>query len=163
VNDLHAVGEDEGDIDEDRRHLPHSHQRSEDDLLRLALEDLNHRCARNPLLGNDLLEDRRLEDAEPDPQTNPDHDDAQQERHAPAPAQELVARQFAERQDREVGEEKAGRSAELRPGRDEPMVFARAAHSIDNRTEPPHSPPTPIPWMKRRMTITSGPQMPICS
>jgi len=82
--------------------------------------------ARNPLFGDHLLKDRRLEDAEPDPQPDTDHDEAEPERDAPSPAQELRPRQPAERQDRKIGEEEAHRSAELRPSRDEPVIFARS-------------------------------------
>ena len=35
------------------------------------------------------------------------------------------------------------------------------AHSIDNSTAPPHSPPTPIPWIKRSKVRMTAPQMPI--
>lgn len=34
-------------------------------------------------------------------------------------------------------------------------------HSMDSRTEPPHSPPTPIPWNIRRTISTIGAAMPI--
>ena len=37
------------------------------------------------------------------------------------------------------------------------------AHSIDISTEPPHSPPTPMPWMKRRTVRMTAPQMPMLS
>ena len=37
------------------------------------------------------------------------------------------------------------------------------AHSIDKSTEPPHSPPTPGPCMKRRTSMMIAPQMPICA
>ena len=33
-------------------------------------------------------------------------------------------------------------------------------HSIDSSTEPPHSPPTPMPWMIRRTTSRIGAAMP---
>jgi hypothetical protein len=36
------------------------------------------------------------------------------------------------------------------------------AHSIDNSTEPPHSPPTPTPWMKRMTVRMTAPQTPAC-
>src|ERR1700716_2417302 len=35
-------------------------------------------------------------------------------------------------------------------------------HSIDIRTEPPHSPPTPSPWHVRRTTSITAAEMPIC-
>ncbi len=37
------------------------------------------------------------------------------------------------------------------------------AHSIDSSTEPPHSPPTPTPWMKRSTVSRTAPQMPMLS
>ncbi len=35
------------------------------------------------------------------------------------------------------------------------------AHSIESSTEPPHSPPTPTPWMKRSTERMTAPQIPI--
>jgi hypothetical protein len=37
------------------------------------------------------------------------------------------------------------------------------AHSIASSTEPPHSPPTPIPWIKRMIVKITAPQMPIAA
>ena len=34
-------------------------------------------------------------------------------------------------------------------------------HSIANSTEPPHSPPTPMPWIMRSTVRSTAPQMPI--
>src|SRR6516225_7785428 len=113
MDDLYAIGEDKGDVDKDGGHLPHARERGKKDLLWLALEDLADRRAGDALLGEHLLKDRRLENAEPDPQPNGDHDEAQPERDAPAPAEKLVARQLTERQDHKVGEEEAHRSAKL--------------------------------------------------
>ncbi len=42
-----------------------------------------------------------------------------------------------------------------------PRDWLVRAHSIDINTEPPHSPPTPIPWMKRRTVRMTAPQMPM--
>jgi hypothetical protein len=44
-----------------------------------------------------------------------------------------------------------------------PRLALVCAHSIDIRTEPPHSPPTPTPWMNRRTIMMSAAQMPIWS
>ena len=44
-----------------------------------------------------------------------------------------------------------------------PRCLLVRAHSIDSSTEPPHSPPTPMPWMKRMMVRMTAPQMPIWS
>jgi hypothetical protein len=94
--------------------------------------------ARDSLLRDHLPEDRRLEDAEPDPQANSHHDKAQPERHPPPPAQELFARHPAERQDCEIGEEETRRPTKLRPGREEPAIFARARplHRQQHRAAP---------------------------
>ena len=42
-----------------------------------------------------------------------------------------------------------------------PRSLLWRAHSIDNSTEPPHSPPTPMPWIRRRTVSSTAPQMPI--
>ena len=44
-----------------------------------------------------------------------------------------------------------------------PRLLLVRAHSIASNTEPPHSPPTPTPWMKRRRIMMTAPQTPICS
>ena len=42
-----------------------------------------------------------------------------------------------------------------------PRFLLLRAHSIASNTEPPHSPPTPIPWIRRMTVIKIAPQMPI--
>ena len=42
-----------------------------------------------------------------------------------------------------------------------PRDLSSRAHSIDISTEPPHSPPTPTPWMKRSTVRSTAPQMPM--
>ncbi len=63
----------------------------------------------------ETLEHRSLENAEADPQADGDQNDRQRERNTPAPNEELVARQGAEGEYREVRQEQSGRHAELRP------------------------------------------------
>ncbi len=63
--------------------------------------------------------DRCLENPEANVKSDPDHHDAQPERDAPTPGQELVARNRAEDQHDEVRQEQAGGTAPLRPGGDE--------------------------------------------
>jgi hypothetical protein len=118
--------------------------------------------ARDPLIRDHLPEDRRLEDAEPDPQPDPDHDEAQPEGDAPPPTEKLIARHLAERQDREVGEEETGRPAKLRPGREEPPIFAgaRPFHRQQHRAAPFAADADPL---KHKTTSNTGPQMPICA
>src|SRR5262249_48263891 len=50
----------------------------------------------------------------------------------------LVARQLTERQDHEVGEEEARRSAKVRPRRDDPVIFTRTRpfHRQQDRATP---------------------------
>jgi hypothetical protein len=44
-----------------------------------------------------------------------------------------------------------------------PRCWLVRVHSIDISTEPPHSPPTPTPWMKRSAVRITRPQMPMLS
>ncbi len=90
------------------------------------------------LVSSSLLEHRRLEDAEADPQADADQNDRERERDAPAPGRELVARPGAERQDREVRQEQAARHAELRPRRHQAAlsVMARPFHREQHRSAP---------------------------
>ena len=44
-----------------------------------------------------------------------------------------------------------------------PRWCAVRVHSMASSTEPPHSPPTPTPWMKRSTVRITAPQMPMVS
>ena len=44
-----------------------------------------------------------------------------------------------------------------------PRFLLVRAHSIASRTEPPHSPPTPMPWIRRMTVSSTAPQMPMLS
>ena len=117
-----SVGEDEGDEDVERSLLPHSRQCRQDDLLWVPAEHFDDRRARHLLLIEDALEDRSLEDSKADPQAERNHHDADPERHAPSPVEELITRNRAEREDRDVGDEQTGRRTPLRPRGDEPAM-----------------------------------------
>jgi len=119
VQHRRAIGEDEGDEDVERALLGHPAEGREDDLPRLSAKHLDNRRARHLLLIEDALEYRRLEDAQANPHADRDHDDADPERHAPSPGQELIAGNRAEHEHHDVGDEEPGRSAPLRPGGDE--------------------------------------------
>src|SRR5262245_49293160 len=80
-----AIGEDVSDIDIGGRLLRHPRERRQDEFLRLALDHFDRRRARNPLLRDNTREHRGLENTEPDIESYPDHDDAEQERDAPTP------------------------------------------------------------------------------
>src|SRR5437588_1916721 len=119
VQNLRAIGKDEGEIDVGWGLLGHSGEGRQDDLLRLALNDFEHWHPLYPLFGDETPEDRRLEDAEPDIEPDCDHDDAEHERDAPAPDEKLVAGNRAEHEYRQIRQQQPGRPAELRPGGDE--------------------------------------------
>src|ERR1700747_809766 len=93
-----GVGEDEGTEDIAGRLLRHPQQRSQRDLLRLNAEPFQDRHAFDTFFVEHLLEDRGLGDAEPDPQTDPNHDNAEKERDPPSPNEELVTGKPAEEQ-----------------------------------------------------------------
>src|SRR6185437_5939334 len=109
-----------------------------DDLARLPLEHFDDRRALDLVLGDEAPEHRGFENAEADPQADGHHDDADEERDAPAPGQELIARVPAEEQHRDVGEEQAGGRAELRPRADEAAVLVgpRPFHRQQHRAAP---------------------------
>jgi len=44
-----------------------------------------------------------------------------------------------------------------------PRFLLLRAHSIASSTEPPHSPPTPIPWIRRMIVKRTAPQIPMLS
>ncbi len=44
-----------------------------------------------------------------------------------------------------------------------PRFLLVRAHSIASNTEPPHSPPTPMPWIRRSNVRMTAPQSPIMS
>ena len=50
-----------------------------------------------------------FEGTEPDVEAHPNHDDAEQERDAPPPNQELIARERAEIQQRQICQQQSGR------------------------------------------------------
>src|ERR1700756_6009753 len=84
-----GIGEDEGADDIPRRLLRHPQQRGQCDLLWLTLEHFHDRHAFDAIFVEYLLEDRGLGDAESDPQPDPNHDDAEEERNPPSPNPEL--------------------------------------------------------------------------
>src|SRR5262249_52223510 len=125
-----AVGEDEGGEDVERRLFAHAGEGGKYDLLRVALDHFQYRRALDSAPSQQIGEDRRLENAKPNIEPDPDEDEAQEERYPPAPGEELLARHLAKREHGEVGEEKPAGHAELRPGGDEAarMIGARPFH-----------------------------------
>ncbi len=132
------VGKDERREDVERRLLGEAHEGREDDLLGMLNDHRKHGLTLDLLLGQEFREDRGLENAEADIETNADEDDAERERNPPTPGDELVAGELAERQKGEVGEEQAAGYAELRPRRDEAAraVRARPFHRQQHRAAP---------------------------
>ena len=66
-----------------------------------------------------LLEHRRLEDAQPDVQADPKDDDAQEERYAPTPGQELLLRERREQRESSRREQEPYRDPCARKAREE--------------------------------------------
>src|SRR6266851_5602815 len=132
------VGEDERREDVERRLLGQAHEGREDDLLGMLNDHREHGLTLDLLLGQQLREDRRLENAEADIEADADEHDAEGKRNPPSPDDELVAGKLAERQEGEVGKEEAARHAELRPRRDEAAraVGARPLHRQQYRAAP---------------------------
>src|SRR6202040_2426790 len=130
--------EDEGDEDIKWSLLSHSCQCRQDDLLWVPAKHLDNWRARHRLLIEDALDHRRFEDAEADPQPDSDHDDADPERHAPAPVQKLIAGNRAEYEDGDIRDEQSGRSTPLRPRGDEAAmgICLRPLHRDQGRAAP---------------------------
>ena len=90
-------------------------------------------------LGEQFRKYRRLQDAEPDVETDADQHEAEAGRGMlPAPGQELLAGRLTEGQHREIGQEQSARHPELRPGCDEPtrLVGASPFHRHQHRAAP---------------------------
>src|SRR5437660_8842307 len=141
-----SVGEDEGADDIARRLLGHPQQRSQRDLLRLTLEHFQDRHAFDSLFVEHLLKDRGLGNTKPDPQTDPNHDNAEKERNPPSPSQELVTGPPTEEQHRQICQEQSGRPAELRPGGEKAAIFvgSRPFHRQQYRAAPFAADPDPL-------------------
>jgi len=75
----------------------------------------DHRDAFDAVLAHQSRKDRGLENAEANVEADPDHNDAQPERHAPSPVEKLFARNRAESEHRQVRQEQSSRAAPLRP------------------------------------------------
>src|ERR1700730_13015463 len=85
----------------------------------MLLDDFGERRLLYPVVREELLKYRGLEDAKPDPQANDNKADRQRKWKEPAPPRELVTGQIAERKDRNVCQEQPQRDAQLWPGCDE--------------------------------------------
>src|SRR5712672_3598761 len=99
------VSEDERGEDVERRLLRDAQQSRQNDLLRLLSDNLDDRCLLDLVVVEKRLEHWRFENAEADPQADADQNDRQGEGNAPAPDGELIARQLAEGEHREIGQE----------------------------------------------------------
>jgi hypothetical protein len=129
----------------------------------MLLDDRQHRRALDLALGEQFGEHRRLQNAQPDVEADADQHEAERERNPPAPGQELLAGHLAEGEHGEVGEEQSAGTPNCGQDAISPRERSLRAHSIDISTEPPHSPPTPTPWMNRSTVRITAPQMPMLS
>src|SRR5215469_9498076 len=122
---LCAVEENKRREDVERRLLRHTRQGAEQDFLGLLLPHLEERRALDLLFRNEATEERRLADAEANPETDRNENNAENEGHAPSPRKERIARHLTEGENSKIGEEEPGWHAELRPGRDEAAMVVR--------------------------------------
>jgi hypothetical protein len=158
-----GVGEDEGADNITRRLLRHTQQRGQRNLFRLTLEYFQDGHAFNAFFVEHLLKDRGLADTEPDPR--------------PIAAMTMLRRKgIRHPQTRNWSPENQLKNSTARFARNspagppncgqaarKPRFLLVRAHSIASNTEPPHSPPTPIPWIRRIITKRTAPQMPMLS
>ncbi len=91
----------------------------------MRLEDFDNRPTRLALRAFHLLERRGFHDPQADHEPDNHQDDADQERHAPAPGQELVLRHPAEEREHDRGCQQPGRHADLRPAAVETALVGR--------------------------------------
>ena len=105
----------------------------------------------------------RLQNAEPDTESDDDEDRAkangtrQPQVMNSSPAIWLMASTARLARNRPHGTPNCGHEAM------KPRELCERAHSIESSTEPPHSPPTPMPWMNRSTVRMTAPQTPISS
>ena len=112
---LRGVQQDEDAVDVERAVLGRAGADGDQHLARVAPQDVDDRQARFAGVALHPGERRRFEQPQADDESDRHEQAAQQERHAPTPAQELRFRQA--RDDREHGrrQQQAGRHANLRP------------------------------------------------
>ena len=145
------VGEDEGGKDVERRLFGHAQQCREDDFPRLFLDDFEDRGLLDLVAVQELLEHRRLQDAEANPQADADQDDRKRERNAPAPDHELVARPGAEGEDRQVRQEAVRRERRI-AAMTRPVRAGRGCATIPS----PAAPSRPIRRRRRCLAAPAG-------
>jgi len=105
---------------------PHFRERCQKDQFRPALDDFERWRPFDPVFGEQSPKGRGLEGTEPDVEAHPNHDDAEQERDAPPPNQELIARDRAEDQHRQSCQQQSGRRPELWPSGNEATMRVRS-------------------------------------
>src|SRR5215813_12043529 len=118
----YGIGKDESSKDIEWGLLAHPQQCRKNDFPRLFLKHLDDRCFFDFVLVQKLLEHRRFKDSEANPQADPNEYDRERERNSPAPGGELIPRQSAERQNRQIRKEQTSRNAKLRPRCNQPTL-----------------------------------------
>ncbi len=110
------VGHAEGHEDVDDRGVGDVRAGGHGDVARVALDRLQHRQLDDLALLAQALEHRGLLDPQPEVQRDEDHQEREQERHAPAPGLQLVVGQLPDEQERQRAEHQPELHAELREG-----------------------------------------------
>ena len=157
---LNAVRQAEDRREVEGRRLGH---RAEQHLERRNLVALQHREKRHALGRSALdcaLEDRRFLHLHAHVEADREDGRAGDERHAPAPGEQLLLRQRADGERRERAEHRAGGGAARdERGKEAARVAGRALHRQQRPAA--DSAPSEKPCRNRRQTRTSGAAMPI--
>src|SRR5215469_7766026 len=99
------VSKDECGEDVEGRLLGHPEQCRKHDLLGLLVDDFDDGSPLDSALIQELLEHRRLEDAESNPEANADENDRKRKWNSPAPGNELIAIPRTESKNRQIRQE----------------------------------------------------------
>ena len=154
---LGAVLEHEDGEDVERHLLGHPQQRAEHDLARVALDRPRAPAASRRVLFSTS-------------RANSGDSSTPSRIHRPTPTSTRLSRngirqpqvsnaspvRWLQQRDRAGREQQADRHADLRPGCAMRPRRRGLPHSMDSVTEPPHSPPTPMPCSRRRTTSSVG-------
>ena len=109
VQHRQPIGKDKRVIDGAGPLFPHFRERRQKDQFRPALDDFERWRPFDPVFGEQSPKGWGLESTESDVEAQPNHDDAEQEGDTPPPNQELIARDHAEGQHREICQQQSGR------------------------------------------------------
>src|ERR1700694_1436555 len=131
------ISEDERSEDVERRLLRQPQQSRQNDLFRLLSDNLDDRRLLDLVVVQKRLKHRRFENSEAHPQADANQNDRQCEGNAPAPDGELITRQLAEREHREIRQEQTAPARRI-AARTPPSRAGRGDATIPSPAERTH-------------------------